>query len=247
MAQAAKWTYDTLSRIRGEQGRLYGFGAESKDFTSGLLSADTSNGRKINVQQARDNKYWMDEYLDIVQPLLYQARDNSTSDEARKYFEEQIDEANYARQWYDRAAKGDTYVLDDLTPLFSVAHEEESTRFSINTDDQGLPYDNGDIPFDEMISKGLADLAQKNKDNVELRVRAMRGIGDNLAKLRQAMSLQRTYDRGPGGGEDPALLQWTPRLCIPRWTAHLQGELREQRRGDVHHVEPHQRHTQRKF
>lgn len=66
---------------------------------------------------------------------------------------------------------------------------------SIAADDNGNAYDNGDMPFDEMISKGLADLAQKNKDNVELRVRAMRGIGGNLAKLRQAMSLQRTYDR----------------------------------------------------
>lgn len=124
LAQAARWTYDTLSRIRGEQGRLYGFGAESKDFTSGILSADTSNGRKINVQQARGNRDWMNEYLDIVQPLLYKARDNSTSAEARKYFEEQIEEANYARQWYDRAAEGDASVLDDLTPLFSVAPEE---------------------------------------------------------------------------------------------------------------------------
>ena len=74
--------------------------------------------------------------------------------------------------------------------------DNDDIRFSIDTDDQGQPYDNGDMPFDEMISKGLADLAQKNKDNVELRVRAMRGIGGNLAKLRQAMSLQRTYDRG---------------------------------------------------
>lgn len=52
------------------------------------------------------------------------------------------------------------------------------------------------VPLDEALVNGLMQLARDNKDNVELRVRAMRSIGGSLGKLRQAMARQREYDRG---------------------------------------------------
>ena len=52
------------------------------------------------------------------------------------------------------------------------------------------------VPLDEELVRGLMQLARDNKDNVELRVRAMRSIGGSLGKLRQAMARQREYDRG---------------------------------------------------
>lgn len=52
------------------------------------------------------------------------------------------------------------------------------------------------VPLDEALVNGLMQLARDNKDNVELRVRAMRSIGGSLGELRQAMARQREYDRG---------------------------------------------------
>ena len=64
----------------------------------------------------------------------------------------------------------------------------------VDADAEG--YDAGRMTFEESISDGLVKLAQKNKDDVDLRVMAMRQIGGNLAKLRQVMARQREYDRG---------------------------------------------------
>ncbi len=96
MAQAADWTYRTLSDIRGTLGRMYGDVA-SRDFTSGLLTSDPTKGREIDTYAASYSRGRVNQYLDFVQPLLYQARDNSTSKEAREYFENQIDECLYRR------------------------------------------------------------------------------------------------------------------------------------------------------
>ncbi len=354
-AQAAMWTYQVLGRVRGALNKWYG-DVGSKDFRMGILSTDSDQGREIDLRNALYGSARVNEYLDFVQPKLYEARDNSTSEEARRYFEELIDDCNYARQWYDRAAKGDTTVLDDAPPRFDIdpdAVDEESEniftkakerfgttddlreagyilpdgtmldfsgrhqvdegqdtsylrggrtvdhrdikqlnyeadgntetgmnvsmedfigrgairidgkygainlqrkptkeqertlrrliqanngyvtveigngydsehygeydegtkatkvlgdisryfdegiRFDIDPDAEGAEdYDAGRMTLDEMISKGLTELAQKNSDNVSHRVEAMRSIGGNLQKLRQAMALQREYDRG---------------------------------------------------
>ncbi len=184
-AQAAMWTYQVLGRVRGALNKWYG-DVGSKDFRMGILSTDSDQGREIDLRNALYGSARVNEYLDFVQPKLYEARDNSTSEEARRYFEELIDDCNYARQWYDRAAKGDTTVLDDAPPRFDIDPDVEETE----------DYDAGRMTLDEMISKGLTELAQKNSDNVSHRVEAMRSIGGNLQKLRQAMALQREYDRG---------------------------------------------------
>ena len=47
----------------------------------------------------------------------------------------------------------------------------------------------------DSIAYGLVAVAKSNRGNVALRVEAMRAIGGNLSKLRQAMSRQRAYDR----------------------------------------------------
>ena len=73
--------------------------------------------------------------------------------------------------------------------------DEEAPSGTGGTDPDAEGYDAGSMSLDEQIAKGMADLAQKNKDNVQLRVRAMQTIGGNLQKLRQAMALQREYDR----------------------------------------------------
>lgn len=56
-------------------------------------------------------------------------------------------------------------------------------------------YDAGRMTFEESITKGLIELSNMNKENVQLRIDAMKAIGGNLSKLRQAMSHQREYDK----------------------------------------------------
>ena len=96
-AQAARWAYETLGGIRGMLNVFYGEKG-SKDFRR-ILSTDSDNGRKIDIGKAMWSRGRVNQYLDFVQPLLYEARDKSTSDEARSYFEDVIDDCNYARQY----------------------------------------------------------------------------------------------------------------------------------------------------
>ena len=55
MSQAVNWTYDTLGRIRGALNDLYGEKG-SQDFSAGLLSTDSTNGRKMDVDNARHSR-----------------------------------------------------------------------------------------------------------------------------------------------------------------------------------------------
>jgi hypothetical protein len=145
---------------------------------------------------------WIKEHTEYWEPIIRQAK------------EEGYDGLVYQNTWEASEQNKDSYVAfypeqiksadpitrDDAGNIIPLEErfnrDNDDIRFSISTDDQGNAYDAGDMPFDEKISKGLADLAQKNKDSVELRVRAMRAIGGNLSNLRRAMSLQRSYDKG---------------------------------------------------
>ena len=103
-AQAVSWAYQALGGIRGMLSSLYE-DRGSKDFSMGLLSMDPTKGREMDIDKALYSRGRVRQYLDIVQPKLYEARDNSTSEETRKFFQDLIDDCNYARQWYDRAAE----------------------------------------------------------------------------------------------------------------------------------------------
>ena len=118
-AQAVSWAYQALGGIRGMLSNLYGE-TGSRDFSMGLLSMDPTKGREMDTDKAMYSRGRVRQYLDLVQPKLYEARDNSTSEETRKFFQDLIDDCNYARQWYDRAAEGDTSIFDENRPRFSI-------------------------------------------------------------------------------------------------------------------------------
>jgi len=56
-------------------------------------------------------------------------------------------------------------------------------------------FDSGRLRFEESITKALLSLASKNKQNLEVRMNAIRALGGNLQILRSAMARQREYDR----------------------------------------------------
>ena len=52
----------------------------------------------------------------------------------------------------------------------------------------------GDMGLEETITKMKVEASQANADNWQAKQDAMRAIGGNLNKLRQAMARQRAYD-----------------------------------------------------
>ncbi len=63
-----------------------------------------------------------------------------------------------------------------------------------NVADKGIMFRDGDMGLDETITQMKAQAAQANADNWQSKQEAMKAIGGNLNKLRQAMARQREYD-----------------------------------------------------
>ena len=60
--------------------------------------------------------------------------------------------------------------------------------------DEGMMFRDGDMGLDETITKMKLDAAAANADSWQSKQEAMKAIGGNLNKLRQAMARQREYD-----------------------------------------------------
>ncbi|WP_278926941.1 helicase-related protein [Leyella stercorea] len=65
---------------------------------------------------------------------------------------------------------------------------------SKNVADEGIMFRDGDMGLEETITKMKVEASQANADNWQAKQDAMRAIGGNLNKLRQAMARQREYD-----------------------------------------------------
>lgn len=63
-----------------------------------------------------------------------------------------------------------------------------------NIADEGIMFRDGDMGLEETITKMKVEASQANADNWQAKQDAMRAIGGNLNKLRQAMARQRAYD-----------------------------------------------------
>ena len=71
---------------------------------------------------------------------------------------------------------------------------EINEGYSKNVADEGIMYRDGDMELEETITKMKVEASQANADNWQAKQDAMRAIGGNLNKLRQAMARQREYD-----------------------------------------------------
>lgn len=77
-------------------------------------------------------------------------------------------------------------------------------RGGLNSQLSGMPdddvdvagFDAGRLTFEESITAGMLKAAADNRAALAARTAAMRALGGNLSKLRQAMARQREYDRG---------------------------------------------------
>lgn len=86
----------------------------------------------------------------------------------------------------------DKQVLDTAT---KVVKDFVSPKVSDeNVADNGIMFRDGDMGLDETITQMKIAASQANADNWQAKQEAMKAIGGNLNKLRQAMARQREYD-----------------------------------------------------
>lgn len=82
----------------------------------------------------------------------------------------------------------DTGEYRDKTGLAKDNHSPETDP------DGGIMFRDGDMGLEETITKMKVEASQANADNRQAKQEAMKAIGGNLNKLRQAMARQREYD-----------------------------------------------------
>lgn len=90
---------------------------------------------------------------------------------------------------------GSTAVAPGTSSAAKVATLSEINEFSDdNVADNDMKFRDGDMGLDETITQMKIAASQANADNWQAKQEAMKAIGGNLNKLRQAIARQREYD-----------------------------------------------------
>lgn len=85
--------------------------------------------------------------------------------------------------------------ISDLSNSLSLTRGRTGSGYGLfETPDGGIMFRDGDMGLEETITKMKVEASQANADNWQAKQDAMRAIGGNLNKLRQAMARQRAYD-----------------------------------------------------
>lgn len=93
--------------------------------------------------------------------------------------------SRYVQQEIDKRA------LNDATKL---VENFENPKFEDEESEGAVRFRDGDMGLDEYVTKIKVEAAKASGDNLAARHDAMKAIGGNLNKLRQAMARQREYD-----------------------------------------------------
>lgn len=94
---------------------------------------------------------------------------------------------------YKKSAQPNEAALKHLEPI-DVEHAAKDNHSPETDPDGGIMFRDGDMGLEETITKMKVEASQANADNWQVKQDAMRAIGGNLNKLRQAMARQRAYD-----------------------------------------------------
>lgn len=85
--------------------------------------------------------------------------------------------------------------ISDLSNSLGLTRGRTGSGYGLfETPDGGIMFRDGDMGLEETITKMKVEASQANADNWQAKQDAMRAIGGNLNKLRQAMARQREYD-----------------------------------------------------
>lgn len=166
---------------------------------SGYGSFETPNGKVFTIRVSNHNINAAnvgDEPVESIviktkrSPNRFHAEDGKFANEY-VYFKEDIRKAPAGT--LSAIAESISDLLDtgeyhDKTGLAKDNHSPE------NDPDGGIMFRDGDMGLEETITKMKVEASQANADNWQAKQDAMRAIGGNLNKLRQAMARQREYD-----------------------------------------------------
>lgn len=82
----------------------------------------------------------------------------------------------------------------DLNHVAKLVENFENPKFEDEESEGAVRFRDGDMGLDEYVTKIKVEAAKASGDNLAARHDAMKAIGGNLNKLRQAMARQREYD-----------------------------------------------------
>ena len=166
---------------------------------SGYGSFETPNGKVFTIRVSNHNINAAnigDEPVESIviktkrSPNRFHAEDGKFANEY-VYFKEDI-----------RKAPAGTLsaIAESISDLLDTGEYHDKTglakdNHSLETDpDGGMKFRDGDMGLDETITQMKIAASQANADNWQAKQEAMKAIGGNLNKLRQAMARQREYD-----------------------------------------------------
>lgn len=166
---------------------------------SGYGSFETPNGKVFTIRVSNHNINAAnvgDEPVESIviktkrSPNRFHAEDGKFANEY-VYFKEDIRKAPAGT--LSAIAESISDLLDtgeyhDKTGLAKDNHSPETAP------DGGMKFRDGDMGLDETITQMKIAASQANADNWQAKQEAMKAIGGNLNKLRQAMARQREYD-----------------------------------------------------
>ena len=166
---------------------------------SGYGSFETSDGKLFTIRVSNHNINAANVGDEPVESIVIKTKrsPNRFHAEEEKFANEYV----YFKEDIRKAPAGTlSSIAESISELLDTGEYHDKTglareNHSPETDpDGGIMFRNGDMGLEKNIAKMKAEASRANADNWQAKQDAMRAIGGNLNKLRQAMARQREYD-----------------------------------------------------
>lgn len=166
---------------------------------SGYGSFETPNGKVFTIRVSNHNINAANVGDEPVESIVIKTKrsPNRFHAEDGKFANEYV----YFKEDIRKAPAGTlSAIAESISDLFDTGEYHDKTglakdNHSPETDpDGGMKFRDGDMGLDETITQMKIAASQANADNWQAKQEAMKAIGGNLNKLRQAMARQREYD-----------------------------------------------------
>ena len=166
---------------------------------SGYGSFETPNGKVFTIRVSNHNINAANVGDEPVESIVIKTKrsPNRFHAEDGKFANEYV----YFKEDIRKAPAGTlSAIAESISDLLDTGEYHDKTglakdNHSPETDpDGGMKFRDGDMGLDESITQMKIAASQANADNWKAKQEAMKAIGGNLNKLRQAMARQREYD-----------------------------------------------------
>lgn len=166
---------------------------------SGYGSFETPNGKVFTIRVSNHNINAANVGDEPVESIVIKTKrsPNRFHAEDGKFANEYV----YFKEDIRKAPAGTlSAIAESISDLLDTGEYHDKTglakdNHSPETDpDGGMKFRDGDMGLDETITQMKIAASQANTDNWQAKQEAMKAIGGNLNKLRQAMARQREYD-----------------------------------------------------